>query len=79
MSVLNPAEKALLDAAPRQFPMIAAASAALKRCGTCGHKSVNIRSILVTIATRYCHNDDFKAFLRTITKLPVVIGGILIE
>lgn len=79
MSVLNTTEQALLNAAPREFPMIAAASAALQRCGTCGHKNVNIPAILKVAATKYRNNPEFRKYLLNFTKLPAIIGGILIE
>jgi hypothetical protein len=79
MFVFNPAEQYLLDAAPRQFPMIAAASAALKRCGTCGHKNVNIHAMLCTAATKYRNDPEFSDFIRKFSRLPVIIGGILVE
>ncbi len=79
MSVLNTTEQSLLNAAPREFPMIAAASAALKRCGTCGHKNVNINAMLNTAVTKYMKDPGFRKYLLTFTKLPAIIGGILVE
>lgn len=79
MFIFNPAEKALLNADLSAFPMIAAASAALKRCGTCGHKAVNIYAMLRTAVTKYRNDPKFRAFLAKITVLPAKIGGILVE
>ena len=80
MSVFNTTEQALLNAAPREFPMIAAASAALNRnCGTCGHKNVNIPAMLNTAVTKYRNDPEFRKYLLNFTKLPAIIGGILIE
>ena len=76
--MLSDAEKKLLSSAPAGFPMIAAALAAWKRCGTCGHSKDNIRGILRVAVTMYAQDPAFIAHCKTIMPLPCMLGGVLI-
>lgn len=77
--MLNAAEIKLLNSDNTKFPMIKAASAALKKCGTCGHKNVNIHTMLRVAVTKYAKDPAFVEHCRNIAVLPCMIGGILIK
>ena len=77
--MLNTAEMKLLNSDTRQFPMIKAASAALKRCGKCGHRNVNAHTMLNAAVTVYRNNPAFIAHCKSLFPLPCVIGGLLVR
>lgn len=78
-NIFNAAELAVLKSAPPEFPMIRAASAALKRCGTCSHGSANVRAMLRAAVLNYASEPGFVAYVKSVTKLPCMIAGKLIE
>lgn len=73
--MLSQNEKKLLNSDLREFPMMAAASASIKRCGKCGHGNINPHTLLRAAATRYLSDDKFLNHLKKTTGLPVIIGG----
>lgn len=77
--MLNDNEKTLLNAGLKAFPLLAAAAAAWKRCGTCGHADVSISMMLRAVATAYMNNAEFRKVCKSLFKLPAIIGGILIK
>ena len=77
--MFTPVEIKLLNMNLSSFPLMAAASAAVKGCPTCPHKKVNKRAILRTAALRLQENKPFKQFLKERIGLPVMIGGVLFK
>ena len=77
--MFTPTENKLLNMNLREFPLMAAASAAIKGCPTCPHKNVNRRAMLKTAALRLQDNEKFKEFLKKNIGLPVMIGGVLFK
>lgn len=76
--MFNTAELKLLKSDARQFPMIKAASAALRDCGKCGHKNVNVHAMLNTAVTLYRHDPAFVEYCRSLFPLPCMIGGLMV-
>lgn len=76
--MFNVNEKKLLDSDASGFPMIQAASAALRACGTCGHKNVNVAGIFRLAVQKYAAREDFLQHCSKLFKLPCVLGGILV-
>ena len=77
--MFSDAEKILLNASVKGFPMIAAALAAWKRCGTCGHTKDNTRAILKTAINMYANDPKFIAHCKQLMPLPCMLGGVLIK
>ena len=77
--MITPVENKLLSMNLRSFPVMAAASAAIKQCPTCPHKKANKEMVLHAAAMRMQNNKAFKDFLKQNIGLPVMIGGILFE
>lgn len=73
---LTPDQQKLLNMDLKSFPLMAAASAAIKGCPTCPHKQVNKHTILKAAALRLQYNKAFNAFLKQKFKLPITIGGV---
>lgn len=69
-------EQKLLKLNLTGFPLMAAASAAIRGCSTCPHNKVDKRTILRAAAIRLQYNKEFKQFLKKHFKLPVSIAGI---
>lgn len=75
-------QKKLLDLNLNTFPLMAAASVAIKQsCSTCpsASKTPKGRDFLKTAAMRYKYDKDFKDFLKAHFKLPIYIAGILFQ
>lgn len=72
-------EKILLNSPLNDFPMIRAALAAWKRCGTCGHGYVNVRMLLKTAVTKYANDPEFIKHCKQLMPLPCMLGGVLIK
>lgn len=77
--MITPIETKLLNMNLSSFPVMAAASAAIKGCPTCPHKKANKEMILHAAALRVQNNKDFKNFLKQNIGLPVMIGGVMFE
>lgn len=73
---LTPDQQKLLNMDLKSFPLMAAASAAIKGCPTCPHKQVNKHTILKAAALRLQYNKAFNAFLKQNFKLPITVGGV---
>ena len=76
--MLTVTQQKLLNLNLSSFPLMAAASVALKKsCSTCPHKSKpDTRGILRTAAIRYQYDTKFKQFLKQHFSLPITIAGI---
>lgn len=77
--MLTKEEIKLLSNPADGFPMLQAASAAWKRCGTCGQRTLKINGILRTAVLRYRLNPKFIEHCGKLFKLPVTITGIVIR
>lgn len=77
--MLTKEEEKLLSNPADGFPMLQAASAAWKRCGTCGQRTLKINGVLRTAVLRYRLNPKFIEHCRKLFKLPVTITGIVIR
>lgn len=77
--MLNAAEQKLLNSNLSKFPMIMAASAAIKQCHKCGHGKVNVRALLHTAVAKYKSNPDFIKHCKTLFRLPCMVGGFIIQ
>ena len=69
----------LLENPPAGYPLIAAASAALKRCGTCAARHQKISDLLRIAVVKYMHDPAFIDYCTTLFALPTSICGILIK
>lgn len=69
----------LLENPPAGYPLIAAASAALKRCGTCAHRNQKISDLLRIGVVKYMHDQGFIEHCRSLFPLPTAICGILLK
>ena len=69
----------LLENPPSGYPLIAAASAAMKRCGTCAHRYQKISDMLRIAILKYMHDPGFIAYCKTLFPLPTSICGILLK
>ena len=74
-------EQRLLASSCSDFPLLQAASAAVRRprCPICRHGSVNAHTMLRTAVNKYKNDKRFKAHCETLFKLPCTIAGVLIE
>jgi AhpD family alkylhydroperoxidase len=70
---------ALLENPPAGYPLIAAASAAYKRCGTCAAKHQKISDLLRIAVIKYMHDPGFLDACRKLFPLPSAICGILLK
>ena len=77
--MLTKEETKLLSTPADGFPMLQAASAAWKRCGTCGQRTLKVNGILRAAVLRYRTDPKFKAHCASLFKLPVSITGIVIN
>ena len=69
----------LLENPPAGYPLMAAASAAFKRCGTCAGRNARIDMLLRIAVTRYLLDPKFIAYCSTLFPLPTVICGVVIK
>lgn len=69
----------LLENPPAGYPLIAAASAALKRCGTCAAKHQKISDLLRIAIVKYMHDPKFLNYCRGLFPLPTAICGVLLK
>lgn len=62
------------------FPLLNAAIAAYQRkaCGSCGHKNVNVHSMLNLAAIKYRNDKRFILHCKELLGLPCVVGGVMI-
>jgi hypothetical protein len=77
--MLTKEEIKLLSTPADGFPMLQAASAAWKRCGTCGQRTLKVNGILRAAVLRYRTDPKFKAHCASLFKLPISITGIVIN
>ena len=77
--MLTKEETKLLSTPADGFPMLQAASAAWKHCGTCGQRTLKINGILRAAVLRYRTNPKFIEHCASLFKLPVTITGIVIR
>ena len=77
--MLTKEDEKLLSNPADGFPMLQAASAAWKRCGTCGQRTLKINGLLRTAVLRYRTKPEFVAHCSKLFKLPVTITGIVIR
>lgn len=73
------AEIRLLNANNGEFPLLVAAKAAMDRCNTCGHKNVNVHSMLRVALNKYKSDKRFIHHLSTFMHLPCSIAGVYID
>lgn len=69
----------LLENPPAGYPLIRAASAALKKCGTCAGRQMKVHQLLAIAVAKYMHDPDFLAYCRTLFALPTSICGVLLK
>lgn len=74
--MLSVDEVKLINLNLKDFPLMAAASAAIKGCNRCPHKSINQHMTFRAAVLRLANNQKFKQFIRQNFKCPVVLGGI---
>ena len=72
-------DEKILELVIKRLPMIRAALAAWKRCGTCGHGYVNVRMLLKTAVTKYANDPEFIKHCKQLMPLPCMLGGVLIK
>lgn len=74
-------QQKLLNLNLNSFPLMAAASVALKkRCTSCPHRKSDLdKGFLKTAAIKYKYDSKFKTFLKEHFTLPVTIAGIVFE
>ena len=72
-------EKKLLDNPSTQFPLLAAVSAASKRCPTCGHPKADVHIMLRAAIIKYRNDKDFIRHCSSLFPLPASIAGIMIS
>lgn len=73
-------EEKVLQSPDAAFPMLMAASAAMKRCPTCGGHKIDPRPLLGCAVTRYMYDENFKAYLkRVLGHLPTTLAGIEVK
>ena len=68
----------LLQASNEGFPLVQAAQAAYNSCGKCGHRPVNVHSLLRIAINKYKSDKQFITHLSTLMQLPVSIAGVFI-
>jgi hypothetical protein len=69
----------LLQNPPAGYPLIAAASAAVKKCGVCPSKQVKAHQLLRIAVLKYMDDPKFIAYCKTLFPLPTAICGVLIQ
>lgn len=74
-------DKLILSTPVTGFPLLTAAQAAFqqKACGSCGHKTVNVHSMLNLAAIKYRNDKRFLLHCKSLLGLPCVIAGVLIK
>jgi len=72
-------ELKLLSADMREFPLMAAAQAAVRRCPVCKHGQLNVHSVLRTAITKYKNDKRFKKACSRLFSLPCTVAGVLID
>jgi hypothetical protein len=77
--MLTKDEEKLLSNPADGFPMLQAASAAWKRCGTCGAKTLKVNALLRVAVLRYRLRPEFIKLCASLFKLPVTIAGVVIR
>lgn len=69
----------LLENPPAGYPLIAAASAAMKKCGTCPNRHVKAHQLLRIAVVKYMNDPGFIAHCKSLFALPTSICGVLIK
>ena len=69
----------LLNNPPAGYPLISAASAALKRCGVCPNKQAKAHQLLKIAVVKYMNDHKFIEHCRWLFALPTAICGVLIK
>ena len=69
----------LLENPPPGYPLMAAASAAMKRCETCAGRNARIDMLLRIAVTRYLMDPKFIEYCSKLFPLPTVICGVVIK
>ena len=70
---------ALLNNPPAGYPLIEAASAAIRRCGTCPTKHAKAPQLLKIAVIKYMNDPGFIAHCKKLFPLPTAICGVLIK
>ena len=73
--MLSADEVKLINLNLKDFPLMAAASAAIKGCNKCPHRNINQHMVLRSTILRLANNPKFKQFIRHNFKCPVTLGG----
>lgn len=71
--------KKLLENPPSGYPLIAAASAATKKCGVCPNKQAKAVQLLRIAVLKYMDDPKFIEYCKTLFPVPTVICGIYIK
>ena len=69
----------LLENPPAGYPLIAAASAAMKKCGTCPNRHAKAHQLLRIAVVKYMNDPGFIAHCKSLFTLPTSICGVLIK
>jgi hypothetical protein len=69
----------LLNNPPAGYPLISAASAALKRCGVCPGKQAKAHQLLRIAVVKYMNDPKFVEHCSKLFALPTAICGVLIK
>lgn len=77
--MLSESEYKILSGDLRQFPILAAASAAIKRCGTCTHANASPNTILRAAVLRLQYKPEFIAYVKQTAGIPAIIGGVMFK
>jgi hypothetical protein len=69
----------LLNNPPAGYPLIAAASAAMKRCGVCPNRREKAHQLLRIAVVKYMGDPGFIEACRKLFPLPTAICGVLLK
>lgn len=69
----------LLNNPPAGYPLIAAASAAMKKCGVCPNKHAKAHQLLRIAVVKYMNDPGFIAYCKSLFALPTSICGVLLK
>jgi hypothetical protein len=69
----------LLENPPIGYPLISAASAAMKRCGTCPGRGTRVDMLLRIAVTKYMNDPEFIRHCASLFPLPTVICGVVLK
>ena len=77
--MLTKEARILLENPPSGYPLIAAASAATKKCGVCPNKQAKAVQLLRIAVLKYMDDPKFIEYCKTLFPVPTVICGIYIK